>query len=120
MVRRHRLGERVHQVCLIDAGGKIVGERACAHGGAGFVGMCTWLLVTTRAKPAVISVDIEVSRGPIVETLLERVLWSIEVNPKQLDRRRRLSRILTVGPHMAESGNGTTVCGGRDAGAVTD
>jgi hypothetical protein len=31
-----------------------------------------------------------------------------------------LSRILTVGPHMAESGNGTTVCGGRDAGAVTD
>jgi hypothetical protein len=31
-----------------------------------------------------------------------------------------LSKILTVGPHMAESGTGATVCGGFDVGSVTD
>jgi hypothetical protein len=57
--------------------------------GAGLAEMCTWLLVTTRAEPAVIAVAIEMPHGPIVEMLLER---GFLVNPKQLDRRRRLGR----------------------------
>ncbi len=40
--------------------------------GAGLAEMCTWLLVTTRAEPAVIAVAIEMPHGPIVEMLLER------------------------------------------------
>jgi transposase len=77
-----------HQVCLVDAGGKIVGERGFPHGGAGLAEMCTWLLTTTGAEPAVIAVAIEVPHGPIVETLLERGFVVYAVNPKQLDRFR--------------------------------
>lgn len=77
-----------HQVCLVDADGKIVGERGFPHGGAGLGEMCTWLLVTTRAEPAVIAAAIEVPHGPIVETLLERGFLVYAVNPKQLDRFR--------------------------------
>lgn len=77
-----------HQVCLVDADGKIVGERRFPHGGAGLAEMCTWLLVTTRAEPAVIAAAIEVPHGPIVETLLERGFLVFAVNPKQLDRFR--------------------------------
>jgi len=77
-----------HQVCLVDAGGKIVGERGFPHAGAGLAEMCIWLLVTTRAEPTVIAVAIEVPHGPIVETLLERGFLVYAINPKQLDRFR--------------------------------
>ena len=77
-----------HQVCLVDAGGKIIGERGFSHAGAGLAEMCIWLLVTTRAEPTVIAVAIEVPHGPIVETLLERGFLVYAINPKQLDRFR--------------------------------
>ena len=77
-----------HQVCLVDADGKIVGERGFPHGGSGLAEMCIWLLVTTRAEPTVIAVAIEVPHGPIVETLLERGFLVYAINPKQLDRFR--------------------------------
>ena len=79
---------QAHRVCLIDAGGKIVGERAFAHGGAGLAELCAWLLAMTGAAPTVIAVAIEVPHGPIVETLLERGFQVYAVNPKQLDRFR--------------------------------
>ena len=79
---------QTHQACLIDAGGKIVGERAFAHGGAGLAELCTWLLAMTGAEPTEIAVAIEVPHGPIVETLLERGFQVYAINPKQLDRFR--------------------------------
>jgi transposase len=79
---------QAHQVCLIDAGGKIVGERAFVHGGAGLAELCAWLLSSTGAEPARIAVAIEVPHGPIVETLLERGFAVYAINPKQLDRFR--------------------------------
>src|ERR1700681_2878129 len=77
-----------HQVCLVDADGKVVGERAFAHGGAGLAEMCTWLVGMTPAEPAGIAVGSEVPHGPIVETLLERGFLVYAINPKQLDRFR--------------------------------
>ena len=77
-----------HRVCLVDADGKIVGERGFAHGGAGLAELCAWLLTLTGAVPAAIAVAIEVPHGPIVETLLERGFQVYAVNPKQLDRFR--------------------------------
>jgi transposase len=77
-----------HHVCLIDARGKIVGERAFVHGGAGLAELCAWLLTMAGAVPAAIAVAIEVPHGPIVETLLERGFQAYAVNPKQLDRFR--------------------------------
>jgi Transposase len=71
-----------HQVCLVDAGGKIVGEQGFPHGGAGLAEMCIWLLVTTRAEPAIIAVAIEVPHGPIVETLLERGFLVYAIKPE--------------------------------------
>ena len=79
---------QAHRVCLVDAGGKIVGERAFAHGGAGLAELCAWLLTITGAAPTGIAVAIEVPHGPIVETLLERGFQVYAVNPKQLDRFR--------------------------------
>ena len=79
---------REHRVCLVDAGGKIVGERGFAHGGAGLAELCAWLLTITGAVPAAIAVAIEVPHGPIVETLLERGFQVYAINPKQLDRFR--------------------------------
>src|SRR5258707_6295478 len=79
---------QAHQACLIDAGGKIIGEQAFAHGGAGLAELCTWLLAKTGAAPTAIAVAIEVPHGPIVETLLERGFQVYAINPKQLDRFR--------------------------------
>ena len=77
-----------HQVCLLDAGGKILGEKAFAHGGAGLAELCAWVLATTGGAPEAIAVAIEVPHGPVVETLLERGFRVYAVNPKQLDRFR--------------------------------
>jgi transposase len=77
-----------HQVCLIDADGRIMGERAFPHGGAGLAEMCSWLVAAARAEAPMIAVAIEVPHGPVVETLLERGFQVDAVNPKQLDRFR--------------------------------
>ncbi len=77
-----------HQVCLVAADGKIIGERAFAHGGAGLAEMCDWLVTTSGEEPPRIAVAIEAPHGPIVEILLERRFQVDAVNPKQLDRFR--------------------------------
>ena len=58
-----------HQVCLVAADGKIIGERAFAHGGAGLAEMCDWLVTTSGEEPPLVAVAIEVPHGPIVEIL---------------------------------------------------
>ena len=55
-----------HQVCLIDAHGECLGERAVAHGGAGIEELCDWLIARTGATPEVIGVAIEMTHGPVV------------------------------------------------------
>lgn len=77
-----------HQVCLLDADGRVVGERVFAHGGEGLAGLCAWLVAVTGDKPDAIAVAIEVPHGPVVETLLERGFPVFAINPKQLDRFR--------------------------------
>ena len=63
---------RPMKFCLVAADGKIIGERAFAHGGAGLAEMCDWLVTTSGAEPPMIAVAIEAPHGPIVEILLER------------------------------------------------
>jgi transposase len=77
-----------HHVCLLDAAGTVIDERAFAHGGAGLAELCGWLLASSRAEPSVIAVAIEIPHGPVVETLLDRGFQVYAVNPKQLDRLR--------------------------------
>ena len=77
-----------HQLCLFDAGGKIRGERSFEHSGAGLAELCQWLRDKSGAAPAGIAVALEVSGGPLVETLLEQGFAVFHLNPKQLDRFR--------------------------------
>src|ERR1700758_530639 len=44
-----------HQVCLVAADGKIIGERAFAHGGAGLTEMCDWLVTTSGEEPPTVA-----------------------------------------------------------------
>src|SRR3712207_3118686 len=80
-------GSEKHQVCLLDAGGTVVGERAFAHDGAGLVAMCDWL-VSMAGHPGTVAVAIEVPHGPVVDALLDRGFAVHAINPKQLDRLR--------------------------------
>jgi transposase len=77
-----------HQVCLVDARGECLGERAVPHGGAEIAELCDWLIARTGAKPEAIAVAIEMPHGPVVEALLERGFVVYAINPKQLDRFR--------------------------------
>ena len=41
-------GSEKHQVCLLNAAGQVVGERAFPHGGAGLAALCDWLVSGRR------------------------------------------------------------------------
>ena len=80
-------GSERHQACLVDAQGRIIGEREFPHGGAGLADLCDWLLSTGGAADTV-AVGIEVPHGPVVDTLIDRGFVLHAINPKQLDRLR--------------------------------
>lgn len=77
-----------HQVCVLDAEGKLLGECAFPHDGQGLATMAAWISATAVAEACEIAVSIEVPHGPIVETLMERGFVVHAINPKQLDRFR--------------------------------
>lgn len=81
-------GSEKHQVCLLDAGGEVVGERVVEHSGEGLAALCEWLEKTSGACMDAMSVAIETPHGAVVETLLERKAQVYALNPKQLDRFR--------------------------------
>src|SRR5689334_14451915 len=87
-------GSERHQVCLLDAAGMVVGERAFRHDGAGFVhdgagwaALCDWL-VSVAGPSGTVAVAIEVPHGPVVDVLLDRGFAVHAINPKPLDRLR--------------------------------
>jgi hypothetical protein len=73
-------GTEQHQACLLDAAGKIVGERAFPHGGAGLAALCGWL-VSMADDPGSVAVAIEVPHGPVVDALLDRGFAVHAINP---------------------------------------
>ena len=80
-------GSERHQVCLLDAAGQVVGERAFRHGGASLAALCDWL-VSVAGEPERVAVAIEVPHGPVVDALLDRGFAVHAINPKQLERLR--------------------------------
>ena len=77
-----------HECCVVDHSGQRIGRRACKHSGQGIAELGQWLLERTQAEPAQIGVAIELTRGALVEMLLERGFAVYAINPKQLDRFR--------------------------------
>ena len=81
-------GSQKHQACVLDATGKVLGERLFEHSGAGLSEMADWLLSFAQGEAAEVGVAIETPRGPVVEGLMERGFAVHSINPKQLDRFR--------------------------------
>ena len=81
-------GSQQHQVCVLDADGKVLGERVFEHGGAGLLQMADWLLSFAKGDASEVGVAVETPRGPVVESLMERGFAVHSINPKQLDRFR--------------------------------
>ncbi len=81
-------GSKKHHACLLDASGKVVGQRVFDHNGEGLSAMADWLLLRTGKPPSEVGVAIEVPHGPVVESLMERGFDVHSINPRQLDRFR--------------------------------
>lgn len=81
-------GSEFHQVCVVDADDRIVGEFQVAHSGTGLGYLADRLADLSPGMPERVAVAIEVPRGAVVETLLERGHVVFSINPKQLDRFR--------------------------------
>lgn len=77
-----------HQVCVLDDHGRVLGERVYEHSGESLTKLCDWLVELSGGRLENVCVAIEVPRGPVVETLLERGAAVFAINPKQLDRFR--------------------------------
>ena len=75
-------GSRKHQACVLDPAGKVLGEREFEHGGAGLWQMADWLLSFGAGEVGEIGVAIEMPRGPVVESLMERGFAVHSLNPK--------------------------------------
>src|SRR5688572_24220378 len=77
-----------HQVCVIDNEGSVIEERKIEHSRTGMSSLADRLLELAKGCATDVGVAIEVTRGPVVELLLERGFHVHSVNPKQLDRFR--------------------------------
>lgn len=81
-------GSEVHQVCVMDSARRILLECSIAHSGEALVDLAQKLTDLAGGRSGRLAVAIEVPRGPVVETLLEKGMSVFAVNPKQLDRFR--------------------------------
>ncbi|MGH7644320.1 MAG: IS110 family transposase [Gemmatimonadales bacterium] len=80
-------GSQHHQVCIVDREGHRTEDRV-PHTSAGLAALAAKLAALSPEAPERVAVALEVPRGPVVETLLERGVHVFAVNPKQLDRFR--------------------------------
>lgn len=81
-------GSESHQVCVLDRQRKVLLEAAFEHSGSALDDLVQRLLRLVDNDAGRIGVAIEVPRGAIVETLLEKGIAVFSINPKQLDRFR--------------------------------
>jgi len=81
-------GTQELRVCALDAAGAVVGRRSVRYGGAGLTELGSWLETLAGGAMAAVWIAIEVPRGAVVETLLERGCTVFAINPKQVDRLR--------------------------------
>jgi transposase len=76
-----------HQACVLNHERRIVAERSFAHAGNAIVEFAQWLSGLAD-DPGQVAIAIEIPRGAVVETLVERGFHVYAINPKQLDRFR--------------------------------
>lgn len=81
-------GDTFYQVCILDRGGEIAHEFKVDHDGRAIDGFIDRLTKLAEGEPQFCAVAIEIPRGALVESLLERGFPVFAINPKQLDRFR--------------------------------
>jgi len=81
-------GGEEHQFCVLDATGRVCGQRAVAHTAIAVHEALQWVRERTGAAPHEIAVGLETPHGVLVDTLLEQGFPVFALNPKQLDRFR--------------------------------
>jgi transposase len=81
-------GSAAHQVCLLNAEGRISGTRLVEHTAAAVHEAVRWIGDRTGVSPGAIAVGIETSSGVLVDALVEHGFVVFALNPKQLDRFR--------------------------------
>jgi hypothetical protein len=70
-----------HQACVPDQTRRIVSERAFAHAGDAVAAFAEWLNDLAGDDPGGVAVAIEIPRGAVVETLVERGFHIYAINP---------------------------------------
>jgi len=69
-----------HQACVLNHERGIVTERSFAHAGNAIVEFAQWLSGLTD-DPGQVAIAIEIPRGTVVETLVERGFHVYAINP---------------------------------------
>lgn len=77
-----------HEVCVLDCERQILEQKKVEHSGRGIAELVELLLKHSGNRPDQVAVAIEMPRGAIVETLVERQFSVFSLNPKQMDRFR--------------------------------
>lgn len=77
-----------HEVCIVDRAGQVVERRQVEHTAAALQPFIEALLARAGGDPNRVAIALEVPRGALVETLVERGFAVYAINPKQLDRFR--------------------------------
>ena len=81
-------GSAEHAVCLMDATGRVHGERRVAHTAMAIHSAVQWIRETTRASAHMIAIGLETPHGALVDTVLDAGFAVFAINPKQLARFR--------------------------------
>jgi transposase len=77
-----------HEVCVLNAEQQVVDRKAVEHSGSGIAQFVTYLETLVSGDPEQVAIGIEIPRGALVETLVERGFAVYSLNPKQMDRFR--------------------------------
>lgn len=77
-----------HEVCVLNAEQHVVDRRAVEHSGSGIAQFVEYLEKLSSGETEQVAVGIEIPRGALVETLVERGFAVYSLNPKQMDRFR--------------------------------
>jgi transposase len=77
-----------YDVCVVDANGTALDKKQVEHSGDGIRECIAWLLQRAGGQASSIAVAIEITRGAMVESLIENQLAVFALNPKQMDRFR--------------------------------
>jgi transposase len=77
-----------HEVCVLNAEQQVVDRKAVEHSGSGIAQFVEYLEKLVSGDPEQVAIGIEIPRGALVETLVERGFAVFSLNPKQMDRFR--------------------------------